>query len=196
MKALRNIKHTNKKNTKAGLLQTACLVALGAVSSAAVADMPKMTEFIPSEIAAQYCETGAFSKQDILNYINQIRTTGVQCEGKYFPATHPVSWNDKLTNAAKKHSDDMARFQFVDHKGSDGSLPEQRVDNAGYHWYNLTENVASGTRSLAGTLDAFTKSAYHCENIMNTKVKEIGMACTYNPQSDQALYWSQLFASR
>lgn len=149
---------------------------------------------IADEKAKTYCDNSEFSKAYILKKINQQRLAGVQCGGKTLTSVGKVTWNDKLANAAKMHANDMAMNRFLDHKGSDGSYPEKRVEKAGYDWNFITENVASGTHSVADTLKSFMESDYHCENLMSPKVKEVGMACAYTPDDFQKFYWTQVFA--
>lgn len=157
-------------------------------------------ELVPEEMviadakAKAYCDHSEFSKAYILNKINQKRLAGMQCGGKTLAPVGQVTWNDKLAVAAKVHANDMAANRFLDHKGSDGSYPEKRVDTAGYDWAFITENVASGTHSVADTLKSFMESEYHCENLMSPDVKEVGMACAYTPEDFQKFYWTQVFA--
>ena len=46
----------------------------------------------------------------------------------------PLAMNTALNNAALGHSEDMARNDFFDHTGSDGSSPWDRMARAGYQW--------------------------------------------------------------
>lgn len=51
-----------------------------------------------------------------------------------------------LTRAAQRHSADMARHDFFDHTGSNGSTLVDRAENAGYTgWNALAENIAGGS---------------------------------------------------
>lgn len=42
-----------------------------------------------------------------------------------------VVWDDNLANAAREHARDMAANDFVGHKGTDGSWPDERVQHHG-----------------------------------------------------------------
>ena len=44
----------------------------------------------------------------------------------------PLTMNDKLTQAAKRHSADLARHDRITHRGSDGTDPWDRVRKTGY----------------------------------------------------------------
>lgn len=56
----------------------------------------------------------------------------------------PVEVNTTLTEAAQKHSEDMAASGNMSHTGSDGSSPDDRITRAGYNWSTYGENVAYG----------------------------------------------------
>lgn len=60
----------------------------------------------------------------------------------------PLSFNPKLTAAARLHSGDMLTNQFQGHPGSDGKLPGERITGQGYIWNAYGENVFSHARSV------------------------------------------------
>jgi uncharacterized protein YkwD len=47
----------------------------------------------------------------------------------------------------------------------------------GYRFSAAAENVAVGYASLEAVVDAWLRSESHCDNLMNAKVQELGMAC-------------------
>src|SRR5271165_2167421 len=47
------------------------------------------------------------------------------------PAKPPLAWDPSLAAAAQAHSQDMATNQYQSHTGSDGSTPDQRMQQAG-----------------------------------------------------------------
>jgi uncharacterized protein YkwD len=60
------------------------------------------------------------------------------------PALTP---NETLIQVARAHSQDMAVHRFLEHTGSDGRTPAQRVQAAGYQFRIVAENVAAGRLS-------------------------------------------------
>src|SRR5947209_6429181 len=60
----------------------------------------------------------------------------------------PLKVNAKLEAAAKKHAKDMAEHKKMDHKGSDGSTPFERMEAEGYHYRRAGENIAYGRFTL------------------------------------------------
>src|SRR5437764_758886 len=55
------------------------------------------------------------------------------------PALTP---NNTLIQVARAHSQDMAGHRLLEHTGSDGRTPAQRVHDAGYQFRIVAENVA------------------------------------------------------
>src|SRR5690348_6912198 len=45
----------------------------------------------------------------------------------------PVARSVELDTAAQGHSADMVQHRYLDHTGFDGSEPQDRADQAGYH---------------------------------------------------------------
>ena len=101
---------------------------------------------------------------DMLTAVNQARSTAPVC-GSPVP---PLSWNCLLQNAAIRHTEDMATngYPADGHTGWDGSIPSQRVTEAGYSWSFVGENVAGGQRSIDAVMQAWLNSSGHCSNIM------------------------------
>ena len=111
-------------------------------------------------------------------------------------ATHdlpPLCLNRKLQAAAKRHSNDMARHDFMDHGGSDRSSMAQRISEAGYEWDAVAENVAAGQEDVEKVMQSWMASEGHRENIMNPTYTMFGTACTYNKNSSMTYYWTQDF---
>ncbi|WP_030300388.1 CAP domain-containing protein [Streptomyces katrae] len=98
--------------------------------------------------------------------------------------------NAKLTDAALKHSQDMAAHANMSHTGSDGSDPGQRITRAGYSWTTYGENVAYGYTTPEQVMTGWMNSPGHRENILNCAFKEIGVALA-QPNS----FWTQDFGT-
>ena len=72
------------------------------------------------------------------------------------PAKPPLAWNPDLAAAAQSHSQDMATNQFQSHTGSDGSSPDQRMQQAGYTNASSTgENAFAYADSVDEAMQAF-----------------------------------------
>jgi uncharacterized protein YkwD len=102
-----------------------------------------------------------------------------------------------LTAAAQAHSQDMADHNFMGHNGSNGSSPWDRIIAAGYtKWTGLAENVAAGYQTPEAVVKGWMASPGHRANIVNCKLKEIGVGYAVNPNTTYRVYWTQDFGSR
>ncbi|WP_103069359.1 CAP domain-containing protein [Aquimarina sediminis] len=117
--------------------------------------------------------------QELLSLVNQAR----EAEG-----VHPLTINTKLTAAAEFHANDMNNNGFFSHTGSNGSSVSDRVNDQGYSWRRVAENIAKGQRNPQEVHDAWMNSSGHRRNILNSGYTEIGLARV-------ASYWVQVFAA-
>jgi uncharacterized protein YkwD len=140
--------------------------------------------------------SAAAVRHDILELVNTARTQGRRCGSRRFPAVAALVLDDALTRAAAAHSSDMARHDAFDHAGSDGSTPAQRVERAGYGDHKLVgENIAAGAMTPAEVMQGWLASPGHCENIMDARFTQIGIAFAENAKSRSGVFWTQDFAA-
>ncbi len=104
----------------------------------------------------------------------------------------PLAPNEKLKAVAQAHADDMAKHRKMDHKGSDGSTPFERMKKAGYLFQNAGENIAFGQRGLGELMKIWMNSEGHKQNILG-KFTEIGTA--YAVDEDGTPYWCVTFGT-
>jgi uncharacterized protein YkwD len=133
-------------------------------------------------------------KNEFLSSINATRVKGCNCGDTYFPPAPPLTWNNKLFDAAIGHAKDMAKRNYFSHTSQDGRSMEDRIVLAGYIFkgfksFAIGENIAQGQQSIAEVMDGWFKSEGHCKNLMNRDFKEVGVA-QYND------YWVQDFGGR
>ncbi|HIP50567.1 MAG TPA: CAP domain-containing protein [Campylobacterales bacterium] len=151
-------------------------------------------------------------KNAYISELNRVRSIPQDCasRGIYY-ATTPLTWNDKLYNAAYEHSYDMATSNTFSHTGSGqatdttgvklgkASTFKERIVANGYKSYSsIGENIASGTTSDTAkkVVAQLMASDGHCANIMNSNYKEVGMAVSKNTNSKYTHYWTQNFGTR
>ena len=133
--------------------------------------------------------------RQVLTLVNEARAAKRRCGSESFAATKPLNLNSVLSKAAQLHAEDMARHQLMQHEGSDGSSPAQRVTRQGYRWKAVGENVAAGAGTAAEVVDGWLHSPGHCANIMNPMFTEMGIAYAVNQRDEYAVYWAQEFAT-
>ncbi len=132
-----------------------------------------------------------------LQRINSYRASGATCgERGTFAPTTPLAWNAALIASSTRLSKDMAANNFFSHIGSDGSDLVQRVNDVGYVWYALGENIAAGQRTVNDVVDAWMSSSAHCASIMEPMFRDVGLACVKgNRQDTYSTYWTMDFGA-
>lgn len=134
-------------------------------------------------------------RQQILDLVNNVRRSGRRCGSRTFAAAAPLTLSAELTSAALTHSQEMAAYGEFDHRGHDGSSPAARVAGAGYGRFALVgENIAAGLMTPQEVMQGWLDSPGHCENIMDPRFSEIGIAFAVSPSSSELVYWTQDFA--
>jgi uncharacterized protein YkwD len=130
----------------------------------------------------------------VLKLVNAARTHGRRCGHEYFPAVKPVRLSSTLERAAREHVRDMADHDFFEHEGSDGSSPTERLARTGYRWRLTGENIAYGPTSAEEVVSGWLGSPGHCENIMEPRFTEMGVAFAIGWTRGNPVYWDQTFA--
>jgi len=132
----------------------------------------------------------------VLELVNSARAAPRDCgQGHHFEAAQPVTASPKLAEVALEHSRDMADHRKLDHPGSDGSAPADRVTRSGYAWRGTGENVASGQQTADAVMKSWLESPGHCQNIMEPRFTEMGVAFALAPDQNPNIYWTQVFAT-
>ena len=104
-------------------------------------------------------------------------------------------WNEPAALTARKHSEDMALYNYTSHYDSQGRGPWQRAQDDNLDIRNLSENVASGHLSAIEVHHAWMDSEGHKDNIL-TFLKELGVGAARSSHSDfygHRPYYTQLF---
>jgi len=126
---------------------------------------------------------------------NQARSRSRRCGGKSYAAAPPLVLAGPLNDAAQGHARDMAKHSRLAHEGTDGSTPAQRVTRTGYTWRTVGENVAAGPTTTDEVMAGWLASPAHCENLMDPRFTQMGIAFVVDPKSASGVYWAQVFAT-
>ena len=112
----------------------------------------------------------------------------------------PLTLQSQLSAAAQVHSVDMACKDFVDHTGSDGSSWFDRIKTQKYSYQYASENIYVGDPAFGGdAVGAFKwwmNSQIHRDNILSSKITEIGIGYANYPKSTYKGYYTLDFARR
>ena len=140
-------------------------------------------------------DAAAVARQ-ILGLVNEARASGRRCGSKVYGAASPLALDATLNRAALAHAEDMARYAEFEHRGHDGSTPAARIARAGYGEYAVVgENIAAGAMTPLEVTQGWLASPAHCENIMDPRFSQIGIAFAVNRSSNELVYWTQDFAA-
>jgi uncharacterized protein YkwD len=132
---------------------------------------------------------------ELLQRINLARASSRRCGGKLFPAVAPLQPNTLLRTAAEAHARDMLEHHYFAHEGHDGSNPSQRVAGTGYAYRIIGENIASGPTTAAEAVAGWLESPDHCENLMDARFTDSGVAFAASTSGPPRVYWVQEFAT-
>jgi hypothetical protein len=117
--------------------------------------------------------------QTLIDLINQARAD----MGR--PA---LTVNADLTEAARRHSLDMACSNFMKHSGSDGSWTGDRVTDAGYQNPYYLEILAIGLPQDAMNQWRIERTDWSA--VLNSRVAEIGVGYVFSKFSAYGGYWT------
>jgi uncharacterized protein YkwD len=109
-----------------------------------------------------------------------------------------LAWSEDVAALARMHSGDMAAIKFFSHRGSDGSMVDERADRLGMGaWRVIGENIAymrGYPDPAALAVEKWMASPEHRKNLLGPNWKEsaVGIAIT----SDGTYYMTQVFLLR
>ena len=102
----------------------------------------------------------------------------------------PLKLNTELTEAAKAHSRDLAKWDRISHYGSDGSNPWDRVKRAGYKARLAAENVGTGQVDFKEVLRGWEESPGHNKNLLLADAHDMGIALVQDPKTEFKSFWT------
>lgn len=105
----------------------------------------------------------------------------------------PLKLDERLTQAARKHSRDMADNNFVSHTGSDGSSPPDRMTAACYEWSTWGETIGAGYTTVEAMLQAWMESPGHHDIILDPDYLDFGVGYAYNANNIYGHHWTVNF---
>jgi uncharacterized protein YkwD len=133
--------------------------------------------------------SAAAIEQQVFALINAERTKNGLTE---------LEWSETVAAVARLHSEDMAHAKFFSHRGSDGSMVDERADRLGLGtWRSIGENIAymrgyDDPAELA--VQKWLESTAHRKNLLGPNWKEsaVGVAVT----EDGTYYLTEVFVFR
>jgi hypothetical protein len=116
-----------------------------------------------------------------------LQATNAQREKDKLPA---LKANPQLALAAREHSEQMARMQVLGHT-LDKKSPSDRVNETGYKYLSVGENVAANQPTPEAVVESWMNSPGHRANILNKHYTEIGVGIARAKHGEP--YYTQVF---
>lgn len=129
-----------------------------------------------------------------LQLVNEARARGAQCGAQSFGPAPPLTLSGTLAGVALGHANDMAVHDYFEHQDLSGQSPADRVRAAGYREKLVGENIAYGPKSVEEAVRGWLASPGHCENIMDPRFVQMGLALAPGRASRRGLFWVQVLA--
>jgi uncharacterized protein YkwD len=100
----------------------------------------------------------------------------------------PVAVDPGLEAAAQNQVTAMARLDKLSHEVR-GTL-STRLDSAGFNKNAAVENVSAGYHTLAEAFSGWRQSKPHNDNMLNPRMRRMGIATAYAPGSKYKVFWA------
>ncbi|WP_086661084.1 CAP domain-containing protein [Lentzea kentuckyensis] len=141
-------------------------------------DVPDVPDVVRPALRSQAIQSD--HEDNVLRLVNDVRKKA---------GLSPLSSDERLRAAARKHSKDMAARNFCTHVNPDGVTPSQRMSAAGYPSPG-GENVACGQSNPHAVMTAWMNSPPHRANILNAEFRTLGVGVDLGRGGP---YWTQNF---
>jgi uncharacterized protein YkwD len=128
------------------------------------------------------------SPEQVLEALNDWRDSSRACGGEAWGAARPLRWNPQLALSARMYAEELAARDTVSHEGLVLPTLSRRLRAAGYRMLAGGENLAAGQERLGDVLEQWMASRSHCENLMQPRFQDAGLACVTGP-GHYGYYW-------
>lgn len=128
----------------------------------------------------------------VLELVNAARARGARCGSRAFAPAPPVRSSMTLDGVAFGHAADMAAHGYFEHEDLAGHSPADRVRASGYREKLVGENIAYGPKTAEEVVQGWLDSPGHCENIMDPRFAEMGIASVRSSDAHRGIYWVQV----
>jgi uncharacterized protein YkwD len=129
--------------------------------------------------------------RDLASYDARVDTGAAREMISLYRSNHglaPVAVDTGLESAAQAQVTAMARADKLSHEVR-GNL-SARLDSAGFRKNAAVENVSAGYHTLAEAFSGWRQSKPHNDNMLNPRMRRMGIATAYAPGSKYKVYWA------
>jgi uncharacterized protein YkwD len=118
----------------------------------------------------------SIAKNELVEAINSVRTSGCKCGRKYYPPIDEIQWNDTLYLSSLHYAKYMHENNFFSHVGPNQKNIGDRVQDFNYDWQFIGENLGQGQSDIAQLVVDWKNSFTHCKLMMDNRFTEMGLA--------------------
>lgn len=86
----------------------------------------------------------------------------------------PLHVNNKLGQAAQQKAEDMAAHDYWSHTTPSGQEPWVFIQQSGYNYSQVAENLAYGFTTSNGVTSGWMNSPLHRKNLLNSELSDVG----------------------
>ncbi|MEK8132865.1 CAP-associated domain-containing protein [Paenibacillus filicis] len=104
----------------------------------------------------------------------------------------PFTWAEDISSTARKHSGDMAKQGYFDHKNKAGQSPFDRMKQDGITFSAAAENIAAGQSSAIFSHHGWMNSSGHRSNLLGG-TSRLGVGVAFGGKMN--VYYTQNFYS-
>ncbi len=108
----------------------------------------------------------------------------------------PLEYLHVLSIAAQRHAEDMAVNQFTGHRGSDGSMPFDRLPRHGFEGIYGGEATAWGFDEAREAVEFWVNSPGHRRIVLSRRAVSLGVGFVVDFKSPNVWYWVAEFGQR
>jgi len=157
------------------------ITALGLLGACSKPDLPlPQSPSFYQNLAATKGQVDAAAARDMISIYR--RNNGVSV----------VSVDPHLQELAQQQALAMAKADSMSHDVR-GTL-RSRLDGAGYPHGAAVENISAGYHTLAEAFSGWRQSRPHNENMLNGRMKRMGIAVAHAPNSKYKVYWALIMS--
>jgi uncharacterized protein YkwD len=159
------------------------VLTMAVLALAGCAEAPKLSTGEPSfykDLAAYDARVDAVAAREMISLYRRNNGLG------------PVAVDPGLEAAAQKQVMAMARADKLSHEVR-GNLAG-RLDSAGFTKNAAVENVSAGYHTLAEAFSGWRQSRPHNDNMLNPRMRRMGIATAYAPGSKYKVFWALVMA--
>ena len=159
------------------------VLTMAALALAGCAEAPKLSSGEPTfykDLAAYDARVDAGAAREMISLYRRNNGLG------------PVALDPSLEAAAKNQALSMAQANKLSHEVR-GNFTT-RLDGAGFTKNAAVENVSAGYHTLAEAFSGWRQSKPHNENMLNPRMRRMGIATAYAPDSKYKVFWALVMA--